>query len=141
MPKRVKESAPIEASAIQWAVSFVDRFEDPTEKFATLHEMEKQPNGVMTFPWYEYSPVVGEFIKGLYDRKLILEFDWGKWKRGEQLFANPGLIDHATDTDCLKLITMCDRQNRTYEGFLAKAFENGVITACLKRLRDLYPSR
>ena len=95
----------------------------------------------MTFPWYEYRPVVTEFIEGLHDRHLNVVFDWGKWKRGEKLFSDPSLIARATVGDCLKLITLCVRKDRFSDGFLAEALKSGVITACLKRLRDFYPSR
>ena len=135
---RTNSSRLIDPSAIAWAVSFIDRFEKPEEKFATPRGLEKQPDGSLTFPWIQYSPDVTEFEKGLYERHLNVVFDWGKWKRGEKLIANPGLIDHANAADCLKLITLCVRQERTYGGFLAEALESGVITACLKRLRALY---
>lgn len=141
MPKPSKESPPVDPTAVQWAVSFIDRFENPTGKFGILHGVEKQPDGSMTLPWYEYRPVVTEFIQGLYDRQLNVVFDWGKWKRGEKLFADPGLIGDATAADCLKLITLCVRKDRFSDGFMAEALERGVITACLKRLRNLYPSR
>ena len=49
----------------------------------------------MTLPWYEYRPVVTEFIEGLHERNLNVVFDWGKWKRGEKLFSNPSLIARA----------------------------------------------
>ena len=140
MPNRNKESPPIDPSAVQWAVSFIDRFEKPAEKFGILHGVEKQPDGSMTLPWYENRPVVTEFTQGLHDRQLNVVFDWGKWKRGEKLFADPSLIARATVVDCLKLITLCVRKDRFSDGFMAEALERGVITACLKRLRDFYPS-
>jgi len=140
MPNQNKESPAVDPTAVQWAVSFIDRFENPAEKFGILHGVEKQPDGSMTLPWYEYRPVVTEFIQGLYDKQLNVAFDWGKWKRGEKLFSNPGLIGQASATDCLKLITLCVRKDRFSDGFMAEALERGVITACLKRLRDLYPS-
>lgn len=94
----------------------------------------------MTLPWYEYSPDVRNFEKGLYERSLIVEFDWSSWKRGEKLFTKPSLIAGAPVADCLKLLTLCVRKERFCDGFLAEALESGVITACLKRLRDLFPS-
>jgi hypothetical protein len=52
IPNQSKESPPIDPSAIHWAVSFIDHFENPAEKFGILH-VEKQPDGSMTLPWYE----------------------------------------------------------------------------------------
>jgi hypothetical protein len=53
--KRTKASqvgiALADPSAIEWAVSFVERFEKPGQKFATLHGSEKQPDGSHTFPF------------------------------------------------------------------------------------------
>ena len=140
MAKQKKESLPVDPTAIQWAVSFIDRFENSAGKFGILRGVEKQPDGTMTLPWFEYRPVVTEFIQGLYDKQLNVVFDWGKWKRGEKLFSNPGLVGRASAADCLKLITLCVRQDRFSDGFMAEALERGVITACLKRLRDFYPS-
>ncbi|MGO9454266.1 MAG: DUF6508 domain-containing protein [Candidatus Binataceae bacterium] len=114
--------------------------QNPAEKFGILRGVEKQPDGSMTLPWYEYHSVVTEFIQGFYDRQLNVVFDWGKWKRGEKLFADPSLIARATVVDCSKLITLCVHKDRFRDGFMAEALERGVIMACLKRLRDLYPS-
>jgi hypothetical protein len=132
--------APVDWSAVNWAASFIDRFEKSAEPFATTRGLEKQPDGSITFPWNEYSPAVREFVEGLYERNLMVLFDWGKWKRGETLFNKPSQIASATAEDCLKLITLCVRQDRFNDGFLAQALESGVIVACLKRLRELHCS-
>jgi hypothetical protein len=100
----------------------------------------KQPDGITTFPYVAYSQVVIDFIDGLYKRDLILNFDWPNWKRGKKLYYNPGLIAQASGTDCMKLITLCVRNDRFSEGFVMGALKSGVITACLKRLRKLYCS-
>jgi hypothetical protein len=134
MPNQNKENPPVDPTAVQWAVSFIDRFENPAEKFGILHGVEKQRDGSMTLPWYEYRPVVTEFIQGLYDRQLNVVFDWGKWKRGEKLFADPGLIGHATAADCLKLITLCVRKDRFSDGFLAEALKSVACTPISRRL-------
>jgi len=140
MSNRGKERAPIDPSAVHWAVSFLDRFDQPAEKFGIWHEMEKQQDGTFRFAWYEYRQFVTEFMEGLHERHLNVVFDWGKWKCGEKLFFHPNLIAQATAADCLKLITSCVRKDRFCEGFMAQALEQGVIAACLKRLREFYPS-
>ena len=50
-----KESPPIDPTAVRWAVSFIDRFENSAEKFGILHGVEKQPDGSMTLPKNESS--------------------------------------------------------------------------------------
>ena len=102
MSNRGKESMPIDPSAVQWAASFIDRFEQPAEKFGIWHEMEKQQDGTFRFAWYQYSPVVIEFMEGFFERHLNVVFDWGKWKRGEKLFSNPNLIAGATAAGLLE---------------------------------------
>ena len=102
--------------------------------------MEKQQDGTFRFAWYQYRPVVIEFMEGFFERHLNVVFDWGKWKRGDNLFYNPNSIARATAADCVKLITLCVRKDRFWEGFMAQALEQGVIGACLKRLREFYPS-
>jgi hypothetical protein len=123
--------------AIDWATGFIDRFDEQGRKFAVLRGMEKQPDGSLTFPWHEYTPDVEEFVKGLYEKGLVVQFDWPRWKLGEKLFVKPRLIQTATESDCLKLLTLCVRKEKFSDGFLAQALENGIVTACLKRLRDL----
>ena len=94
-------------SAIKWAVSFIERFEAPGEKFGTHRGLVKQPDGTTTLPYVAYSQVVINFIDGLYKRGMILNFEWPNWERGKKLYYNVELIALATSTDCLKLITMC----------------------------------
>ncbi len=53
---RTNSSRLIDPSAIAWAVSFIDRFERPEEKFATPRGLEKQPDGSLTLPWIQHSP-------------------------------------------------------------------------------------
>jgi len=128
---------PADPSAIEWAVSFIERFEKPGEQFGTHRGLEEQPDGSTTLPWVAYSQVVEDFVDGLYKRGVILEFDWPHWKLGKKLYRNVGLIALATSTDCLKLITLCVRNDRFSEGFLLSALKSGVIAACLKRLREV----
>ncbi len=134
-------TVPADPSAIKWAVSFIDRFEKPGEKLGTHRGLVKQPDGTTTFPYVAYSKVVLDFIDGLYKRDIILNFDWPNWERGKNLYRNVELIARATSTDCLKLITMCVRNDRFVDGFLMGAIKSGVITGCLKRLRELSPGQ
>lgn len=138
-PRQKRADAHILAnrSAIDWASSFIDRFEGPLDSFATIHDMERKLDGTLNLMWVEYSPTVRDFADGFYEKGLMVEFDWARWKRAEKLFADSGLIARASAMDCLKLVTLCLRKDRFVEGFLAHALKRGVITNCLKRLTDL----
>ena len=74
MKDRITHSRKIDPTAIAWVVSFVDRFENPQQKLAIPRGVEECPDGIITFPWTEYSADVIEFEKGLYEQKPNVVF-------------------------------------------------------------------
>ena len=127
-----------ENESIDWATSFIERFENPSEPLTKLYPEEVQEDGTIHLPFFVHSPDVKEFISGLYERGLIIRFNWGAWgEPGMNYVDNPELLANAPLIDCLKLLTSHVRADRFVEGHLAFVLENGHITNILRRMREI----
>ena len=127
--------------AIDWAASFIERFENAEEPLFTLHGMEEPEDGSFQMPFYVRSPIVGEFVGGLDKKGLLVPFDWMAWSdTADSYIGNPeSLLDASADV-CFKLLTLHIRADRFTDGHLAQMLENGHITTILKRLREIRKS-
>lgn len=123
--------------AVDWAVAFIERFENPDEPFTKFIPPKVQENGTIHVGWHDLSPHVREFIDGLYEKGLIIQFDWGAWKAGENYSADPELLAKAPLIDCLKLLTSHVRADRFNEGHFSSVLDNGHITDILRRMREI----
>ena len=126
-----------EEEAIDWATSFIERFEKLDEPLSKLHPEEVLEDGVTHLPFFVHSPDVKDFISGLYERGLIIRFDWGAWEPKRNYFEKPELLANAPLIDCLKLLTSHVRADRFVEGHLASVLEDGHITDILRRMREI----
>lgn len=91
------------------------------------------------FPHWDASPEAIAFVQALYDEQFITPFDWGSWSEEARRYTEGGDAALATaDLDTLrKLITSYVRADRFSEGTLAAMFQNGHITALLRRLKQI----
>ena len=53
---------------------------------------------VATLPVYDYSDIVTEFIKTLYDEGFVYSFDWTHWDYGKKVRQNPELINEGNNS-------------------------------------------
>lgn len=99
------------------------------ESFYTLDESVFDP--------YNYSPVVDKFTNLMYEIPLIINFDWGKWDEGKEIYAKRDFDFDSIDipTKC-KLLTALVRSERFNAGELAIAFDNGKILKILISIRN-----
>lgn len=127
--------------AVDWAVSFIERFENPEEPLFTFHEGEEQEDGSFQMLYFSPSPIAMEFIGGLYKKGLLVPFDWMAWNdTADSYIRNPkSLLDASADV-CIKLLTLHIRADRFSDGHLADMLETGHTTAILKRLREIRKS-
>ena len=124
--------------ALDWAISFIERFENPTAPILVWHLPERKDDGSLSMPWCELSPDAAEFGRGLYDEDLIVQFDWPAWtETAKQYFDDPERLAGASLEDCLKLLTVIARADRFNEGHLGSMIESGQVAAILKRIRDI----
>ena len=126
-----------EEEAVDWATSFIERFENPDEPLMNYHPPKVQEDGVTHFPFFVRSPDVNDFVNGLYERGLIIRFDWGAWEPKRNYCEKPELLAKAPLIDCLKLLTSHVRADRFIEGHLASVLEDGHITNILRRMREI----
>ena len=127
--------------AVDWAVSFIERFENAEEPLFTFHEGEEQEDGSFQMPFYVRLPIVTEFVDGLTEKGLQVSFDWMAWRDSAESYNrdSESLLDASADV-CIKLLTLHLRADRFTDGHLAKMLESGHITAILKRLREIRKS-
>ncbi len=117
--------------AIDWAVSFIERLEEPSAPFGVPHLGS-------AFPYYELSADAKEFVGGLYDRGLVATFDWPAWQEvAETYVSDPELLAEAPMDDCLRLLTTHVRADRFCEGHLVAMLESGHVAAVLRRMREI----
>ena len=128
--------SPVE-EVIDWAVSFIEKFENPDEPLSTFIPPKAREDGIIHVGWHDLSPDVMDFYKGLYEKGLIIQFDWGAWKAAKGYIDNPDLLAKAPLIDCLKLLTSHIRADRFAEGHLASVLNDGHIADILRRMREI----
>jgi hypothetical protein len=96
-------------------------------------------NGVMQMPWWEQNPLIGEFVKFMYDNNLIVNFDWGSWDKGREWYKSTDetKYDRLDVETALKLITAVVRNDRFHDGTLVNAFESGAFPKIINRLAEM----
>lgn len=115
-------------------------FEAPGFSFGEWVAPVVGDDGVIQLGWYSFSAEANAFIHDAYGGGCIIPFDWSTWiatPHGRALAADPHAIDGAPPGDLLRLLTTLVRSDRFSEGSLAQAFESGVLTAIIRRARDL----
>lgn len=90
------------------------------------------------FPYFSFSPEVDEFIDALHKQDVIIPFDWTSWsEEAEHYQTDAEALETADLLTLCKLLTVHVRADRFVEGHLASVFENGHITAILRRLKQI----
>jgi hypothetical protein len=75
---------------------------------------------------------------------VLTDFDWSKWAHGPEcqtLVTNPANVASAGPLTLARLLTAHLRQDRFCEGHLLGAFEDGHLTAIVRRAADLLGGR
>lgn len=91
------------------------------------------------FPFFAESPEVTAFVQALHQEQFITPFDWVSWAEEARRYTEGGDAALATaDLETLrKLLTTYVRADRFSTGTLASLFQNGQITAVLRRLKQI----
>jgi len=76
----------------------------------------------------------------LYDNKLIIKFDWGKWDEGREFFKNndPNKYDNIDREFTLKLLTAVARNDKFCNAAWGDLFESGTGLILFKKLFETY---
>jgi hypothetical protein len=129
--QETKGLPPITTKQIDAILTFLDHFEAAGFSAGAWETPEGQ------FPWFDFSEVVMEFHKALYDNGWVTPaFDWTEWQDSAKEFVDsPKKIERADVATIQKLLTTHSRKDRFCEGHLAAMFENGHIVALLRQLK------
>ena len=132
---------PIPWEGVRWVVEHLEEFELTDTVFGRWEGGETAPDGPFILPIWIPSDSMRDFIQGLYDRGLMMNFDWTAWEYGRDLAGDFDRIARSNAQTCLKLLTAHVRSDRFVEGHLAAELKGGGITAILRRLKVLLNSR
>ena len=114
-------------------LAYLPIFAQPGFVFGAWHTPEGQ------FPFWTASHEVRAFLTVLHHEQFITPFDWVNWAKEAQRYRTGGDTALATAdlTTLRKLLTAYVRADRFAEGTLAARFEEGHITAILRRLQQI----
>lgn len=130
-------------SRLAGLAAFLPVFEQEGFKFGEWAGGNRLECGAIQMPWYKLSDEAMRFYEAVYNLEWVVAFNWGKWSETDEsryFFDNPGRIEHATVEQIEKLITVCIRSDRFVEGALEGAFEDGYLTAIVRRADSLLKS-
>lgn len=109
-----------------------------TTVFGELKVNEKTSEGVSIFPYMISSDIVSKFHDVVYKKNIEIVFDWGNWKKGQDILENELSDFSKLDLITLvKLITTIVRNDRFSTGYLVSKFEDGTILKIIKRIKNL----
>ena len=90
---------------------------------------EVDENGVMQWPYMVRNQVVDDFVRFMYDKGLVIDFDWSRWKKGREWYksTDENKYKNLDSLTILKLLTAVIRNDHFSEGAIVGAFEQGVF--------------
>lgn len=113
-------------------LDYLPYFQDQNNQF---HQVIDNPPQL---PYSDYSNTVNKFYHDLYQRNMIMDFDWTQWTgEGEKYIKNRELLATADITLIQKLFTMIIRSDRFCEGLLGEMIDEGFILDLLLRLKHI----
>lgn len=98
-------------------------------------------DGAISMPYYNNAPIVFRTMKFLYDKELIVDFDWGNWDKGRAIFKrnDDDKFNDISLIDLFKLLTAVARNDRFNGGAFARLFETGDAQLLFKRILTYSP--
>ena len=118
---------------------FRTAFEQDGFQFATSVPPERDGN-LTTLGWTTLGDEAGRFYKMAYDYGWIRRLDWMAWRdteAGRRLMHEADAMAQATEDDLALVLTTCVRADRFCEGYLADAFDAGLIGRVVLRAGQL----
>ena len=119
---------------------------DPLLEFAALADArhagtwaggEKDKDGVITAPWFDYDDWVLQFTRACGRNGWIKPYDWQAWVGEAVRLQDEAALREADPETLGNLLTLHIRRDRFYEGHLANMIESGHVAAILGRMREL----
>ena len=124
------------AARLRALAAFLPALESDGFKFGRWAGGEKIGPRTYTMPYYEFSPVVEEFLRRGAAPWVTPRFDWPAWAATDEfqrLSRDPAAVAAATPDQLARLLTVLVRSERFGDGNLAGAFESGLLVGILRR--------
>lgn len=122
-------------------VRFLPDLEKPGFLAGSWVKPEPGSDGVLVFPYAQYSDVVTAFVEAAYENGWVQAgFDWSEWagtEEARQLRDEESALASATADQLGRLMTVCIRQDRFVEGALLEAFDSGLMLRIVRRAEVL----
>jgi hypothetical protein len=121
----------------------LEAFESPDFSFGDWEPSRTDDAGVIRLGWYRFSPGAEAFLADVRAGGWVMPFDWPAWlasPEGQRLAGHPGAVAVATADDLQRLLTSIVRSERFGDGSLESAFESGMLTAIIRRAKELTES-
>jgi len=104
---------------------------------ATLDQPVAQPG---IYLGVTYSEETHRFIEMAYDYGWVRQLDWSEWREtehGGRMMQDPAAMACANEDDLAHVLTICLRADRFCDGYLADAFNAGLIARVARRAETL----
>jgi hypothetical protein len=120
---------------LQALAAFVPLLSDARLGFGRWAGGEER-DGVLTIPWFSFSPEAERFMRTVYDYGFVRDFDWPTWAGTAEAVAlrdDPDALAQASIDQLERLLTCLVRGDRFAEGTLAGAFDSGLLLRIAQR--------
>ncbi len=101
---------------------------------------DERDGDLITLGWTSLGVEAGRFYQMVYDYGWVCRLDWSAWRdteAGGRLMHDPDAMAQATEDDLARVLTTCVRADRFCEGYLADAFDTGLIGRAVLRAEQL----
>ena len=115
------------------------RIQRNTIPWGKLDGGEVDENGVMQWPYMVRNQVVDDFVRFMYDKGLVIDFDWSGWKKGREWYksTDENKYKNLDSLTILKLLTAVIRNDHFSESAIVNAFEEGTFPKLIDNLVKL----
>lgn len=102
------------------------------------YPMERQPDGTLVYRGFQSSDLTLGLLKAAYRHGWVLHDDWRPWtEMVREWECDLGLINSASVEEIARALTVYLRADRFSEGTWARAIEDGIVLAMVRRMRGL----
>ena len=112
------------------------RIQSHSGEWGVRHESKTTETGAKTFPWVEQDELIQKFVQFMYDKDLVVTFNWGEWQEGRDWYASKDedKYEKLNVEKALKLLTAVIRNERFNDGALVRAFDDGTFPRIINKL-------
>ncbi|HEX6128986.1 MAG TPA: DUF6508 domain-containing protein [Candidatus Limnocylindria bacterium] len=117
----------------------LDALERPGFSFGAWEPSHTDRDGAIHLNVYRFSPEAEAFLADVRAGGWVTPFDWPAWLQSPEGSAlrDPEGVARAEPEDLARLLTAILRSERFTDGSIAGAYESGLLTAIVRRAREL----